>query len=202
VLLDHQLVLASPNGRGSSRLTYLERYKNGQYVAVWNELAALGEAVRDPAIFGDAMSVAHMTMERVATNIGRLVERLASHGYEFGIYPDGTRFPVKSAALAKPDAEFRAHIAELERFAGAIPLSLMAFWDVVGRVSLIGRARGGWPEYGDPLVVEAPTAGLADFHDWRVDLEMGEHATDEVFLCPIAPDVLHKDNVSGGRHTA
>jgi hypothetical protein len=154
--------------------------------------------VRDPAIFGDAMSVAHMTMERVATNIGRLVERLASHGYEFGVYPDGTRFPVKSAALAKPDAEFRAHIAELERFAGAIPLSLMAFWDVVGRVSLIGRARGGWPEYGDPLVVEAPTAGLADFHDWRVDLEMGEHATDEVFLCPIAPDVLHKDNVSGG----
>ena len=70
-------------------MTYFERYKNGQCVAVWNELTALGETVRDSAIVGDAVSVAHLTMERVATNIDRLVERLASHGYEFGVYPDG-----------------------------------------------------------------------------------------------------------------
>jgi hypothetical protein len=196
--LAHDPDLARPTGRGSSRLTYFERYKNGQCVAVWNELTALGETVRDSAIFGDAVSVAHLTMERVATNIDRLVERLASHGYEFGVYPDGTRFPIESAALAKPDAEFRALIAELEHLAGAIPLSLRAFWDVVGSVSLIGRARNDWPEYGDPLCVEGPAAGLADFHDWYADLDMGEPATEEAFLCPIAPDVLHKDNVSGG----
>ena len=155
-------------------MKYFDRYKNGEFVAVWDELSALGGAVRDPAIFGDAMSVAHLTMERVATNIGRLVERLASHGYEFGVYPDGTSYAIKSAALAKPDAEFRAHIIELERSAGTIPLSLKAFWDVVGSVSLIGRARDSWPEYGDPLCVEAPMAGLADFRDWRADREMGE----------------------------
>jgi hypothetical protein len=103
-------------------MTYFDRYKDGQFVAVRNELSALGGAVREPAIFSDAMSVAQVTMERVATNIGRLIERLTSHGYEFGVYPDSTRFPVNSAALLKPDAESRAHMVELERLAGTIPL--------------------------------------------------------------------------------
>jgi hypothetical protein len=175
-------------------MTYFDRYKDGQFVAVWDELSALGGAVRDPAIFSDAMSVAQVTMERVATNIGRLIERLTSHGYEFGVYPDGTRFSVKSAALVKPNAESRAHMIELERLAGALPLSLKAFWEVVGSVSLIGHVRG-WPQYGDPLCVEAPSAGLADFRDDLADREVSEGPMP--FLCPIAPDVLHKDNVSG-----
>jgi hypothetical protein len=175
-------------------MTYFDRYKDGQFVAVWDELSALGGAVRDPAIFSDAMSVAQVTMERVATNIGRLIERLTSHGYEFGVYPDGTRFPVKSAALVKPGAEFRAHMVELERLAGTIPLSLKTFWEVVGSVSLIGHVRG-WPQYGDPLYVEGPSAGLADFRDDLADREVSEGPMP--FLCPIAPDVLHKDNVSG-----
>jgi hypothetical protein len=81
-------------------MTYFERYKNGQLAEVWNELVALGEAVRDPAILADAISVTHLTMERVATNIERLVARLASHGYEFGICSDGTSYPL--AAFTKP----------------------------------------------------------------------------------------------------
>jgi hypothetical protein len=177
-------------------MTFLERYKSGQLAAVWDELAALGEAVRDPAILADAMSVAHLTMERVATNIERLIARLASHGYEFGIRSDGTSYPL--AALTKPNAEFRASIAELERSAGTIPLSLRGFWDVAGSVSLIGRLRDGWPDYSDPLVVEGPMAGLADFREWHADLDVHETAMREGFFCPIAPDFLHKDNVSGG----
>jgi hypothetical protein len=179
-------------------VTYFDRYRNGQFVAVWDELSALGADVRDPTLFADATSVAQMTMERVAANISRLVERLASHGYEFGVYPDGSRFTSKSAALAKPDAALRTRTAELERLAGTIPLSLKAFWDVVGSVSLIGRGHDGWPDYSDPLHVESPIAGLAEFDDWQADHAMDEDAACETFPCPIAPDVLHKDNVSGG----
>ena len=163
-----------------------------------DELSALGEAVRDPAVFSDAVSVSHVTMDRVATNIDRLVERLAAHGYEFGVYPDGACFPVKSSPRVRPEAGLRAHVAELEQLAGTIPMSLKAFWDVVGSVSLIGRARDGWLEYSDPLYVETPAGALADFRDWHADREMNGGAGDEVFFCPIAPDLLHKDNVSGG----
>ena len=48
-------------------MTYFERYKNGQLAEVWNELAALGEAVRDPAMLGrrDADLDVHETAKRV-----------------------------------------------------------------------------------------------------------------------------------------
>jgi hypothetical protein len=41
-------------------------------------------------------------------------------------------------------------------------------------------------------------AGLADFRERRADLDVHETAKREGFSCPIAPDILHKDNVSGG----
>jgi len=179
-------------------MTYFDRYKDGQFVEVWDELSTLGGTVRDPALLGDAMSVAQATMERVATNIDRLIERLKSHGYEFGVCPDGTCLSVSSSARAKPDAGSRAHMAELERSTGTIPLSLKAFWDIVGSISLIGRVRAGWPPYGDPLCVEAPMTGLAYLRDFHADREVSGRRSQEPFLCPIAPDVLHKDNVSGG----
>jgi hypothetical protein len=99
-------------------MTYFERYKNGQLAEVWDELAALGEAVRDPAIAADAMSVAHLTMERVATNIERLIARLASHGYEFGFYLGQARSFRSTAALVRPDANVRRDLEDLERSAG------------------------------------------------------------------------------------
>ena len=179
-------------------MTYFERYKNGQLAEVWDELAALGEAVRDPAIAADAMSVAHLTMERVATNIERLIARLASHGYEFGFYLGQPHSFQSTAALVRPDANVRRDLEDLERSAGPLPLSLRGFWDVVGSVSLIGRTPNGWPEYSDALHVDSPSVGLAEFHEWYADIEMRERAAHEGLLCSIAPDVYHRDNVSGG----
>ena len=181
-------------------MTYLERYSAGEHVEIWDELQALGNAVRDPAVLADALSVARATMDRVALNIERLADRLTSYGYEFGIYPDGSKLHIERGGVTRPTSESLGHIDELERLAGTIPLSLRAFWECVGSVSFIGRAQAGWPDYSDPLCVEGPRTGILEFYDWQRDANPLTGAPGgEPFLCPIAPDFLHKDNVSGGR---
>jgi hypothetical protein len=76
---------------------------------------------------------------------------------------------------------------------GPLPLSLRTFWQVVGEVNLVGRAPDNdMPAYSDPLWVEGPSSGLIDL------VEESELAEESEILCSVAPDLLHKDNVSGG----
>jgi hypothetical protein len=63
---------------------FLDRYLRGEYVQVWDELQALGEAVRDEPLYSDARAVAHETMRRVRANLELLVPRLRAAGYDFG----------------------------------------------------------------------------------------------------------------------
>jgi hypothetical protein len=49
------------------------------------------------------------------------------------------------------------------------------------------------PDYSDPLWIEGPEIALAEFKDGA-----GIEDESDAFFCPIAPDVFHKDNVSGG----
>jgi hypothetical protein len=179
-------------------VSYSARYAAGEHVQVWDELSALGDTVRSAAVLTDAVSVSRMTMERVATNIDRLVERLASDGYEFGKYPSGEAMAFGIPGRVKPNDESFADIDELERLAGAIPLSLKSFWQIVGSVGLIGRARREWPEFSDPLYVEPARSGIGEFREWRGDPDSSQPLDAEPLMCPIAPDVIHKDNVSGG----
>jgi hypothetical protein len=176
-------------------MTYFQRYSNGDCAAVWAELVALGSSVRHADLFADAHSVAQATMERVAGNIDILVGRLGADGYEFGVYPDGTPSSA-SFGFVRPDASSRRHLEELENAAGPIPISLRTFWEVVGSVSLIGRSpRKDWPEYTDPLYIDSPLLGIDDCRDWEGNDGWCET---ESFLCTLAPDVFHKDRVSGG----
>jgi len=178
-------------------MTYFARYRDGDHRRVWDELIVMGAHVRDSSVLSDARSVAHATMEIVGENIERLIGRLVSRGYDFETYPDGSVLPPGIIASTRPDTQTLADIRELEMLAGAIPLSLVAFWEVVGSVSLIGRCRDGWPDYSDPLYVEGPRRGVVDFGDWHGDGAY-DPAVGDTFLCPIAPDLFHKDNVSGG----
>ena len=177
-------------------MTYSERYAAGEHVQVWDDLSALGDAIRGPVLLADALSVARLTMERVAANIDHLIDRLASDGHEFGKYPDGEAMPFSIPGRVRPNAESLVDIVELERLAGAIPLSLTSFWQTVGSVDLSGRARRKWPEFSHPLCVEDARSGLVEFGYWTESTDLSEER--EPFLCPIAPDVIHKDNVSGG----
>ena len=48
---------------------FLERYRQGEYQEVWDELDALGAGVRERLVYSEALAVAHETMQRVRHNI-------------------------------------------------------------------------------------------------------------------------------------
>jgi hypothetical protein len=167
-------------------VNYLERYQNGEYEQVWKELQALEANVRQQPYLSQAQAVATETMRRVRRNCERIISRLQGLGYVLGTYPDGTRRSYRVAPLTLPSDRMRADREELESEAGPLPLSLIAFWQEVGAVDLVGMHRS-WPHGLDPLVVDPPEGPLSDLYD----------EDDEVFVA-LAPDDLHKDNVSGG----
>lgn len=165
-------------------MNYLRRYQNGEYGRVWDELMALGPDVREEPNYQPALEVASETMGRVRRNCELIIARLRSMGYRFGFYPDGTKY-YNPEPLVGPSSETRAAIVQVEREFGPIPLSLVAFWQEVGTVDLIGM-HAKWPNGLDPLVVYSPEAIDSDYEE-----------EDGWFGC-LAPDDVHKDNESGG----
>lgn len=85
-----------------------------------------------------------------------------------------------------PGPDTGRHLEELEKLVGPIPLSLRAFYEIVGEVDLIGRHETISPE-ADPLVV-FPLEAM---------LQCGDEITEEGRIT-IAPDHYHKANISGG----
>ena len=142
-------------------MNYLERYRQGEYQQVWQELQSLGAAVRQEKYLGLASEVAMETMQRVGRNCERIVKRLETTGYTFGVYPNGSRGYFSEGALRAPTDATRADCAELESLVGPLPLSIKAFWQHVGAVDLVGRLPG-WPTGLDPLVIEPPEAALSE----------------------------------------
>lgn len=62
---------------------WFDRYQQGFYQEVYNELVALGEAVFDEPIYQEASLVAHAMMKRVRQNLEMLIPRLKVLGYQF-----------------------------------------------------------------------------------------------------------------------
>jgi hypothetical protein len=172
-------------------MSYLERYLTGDHEQVWNDLLSLGSAVRHPPYLDQAQAVAIETMRRVRRNCERIVNRLQAAGYRFGVYPDGSRGYISDGPLILSSRQSQADIATLEHQVGPLPLSLLAFWREVGAVDLVGM-HPAWPSLLDPLVVYPPEAVLIDLETWQDD------DSSEAFEASLAPDSLHKDNISGG----
>ena len=170
----------------------LSRYTAGEHVQVWNELQQLGPAVLEDGHRETAMQVAAETMRRVQRNCALIVTRLKSLKYKLGVYPDGSKGYYSMGALVPPNAEMAADIAALNEATGPLPLSLTAFWEQVGSVDLVGM-HAGWPRGLDPLVVDPPAAGVSELDDMDEMINSMGH-----FEASLAPDDLHKDNVSGG----
>lgn len=167
-------------------MNYLERYRNGEYEQVWEELQNLGAAVRNEPHYAQAHQVAGETMGRVRRNCERIIARLRTFGYDFSRFPDGTRYVSPVKTHMPPSPPMRAHREELEAEAGLLPLSLVAFWEEVGAVDLVGMHRS-WPNGLDPLVVYPPEGPLSDLYE-----------EDDGYFVGLAPDDFHKDNTSGG----
>ena len=61
--------------------TFLQRYQAGEYIAVWEELVALQDKVRDRRYKADALAVATETMRPARHNVEILIRRLDEMGY-------------------------------------------------------------------------------------------------------------------------
>lgn len=165
--------------RGS--LPFLDRYLAGEHAQVWADLVALGADVRVDPHAADALAVAYETMRRVDANVRTLVQRLTALQYTF-----------TARAHVPPTPNVRKEIAEFEKRVGAMPLSLRAFYEVVGEANLIGHHPILDPRNNtvaaDPLVVYAFDEGAVEYDDDE----------DGPAAITIAPDDLHKANTSGG----
>jgi hypothetical protein len=207
--------------------TYLDRYLAGEHERVWDELVAQGAAIREEPLYSDALAVAHETMRRVRANIEMLIPRLEALGYTFGYgwargssFADGSHLPV----FTPPAPDVAGTIDELERRAGILPLSLRAFYEVVGSVNFVGGAPALWtdwravPDKLDALYVYPAVEALEGAETWQ---ERYGHLTEEdwelpgpdeedlcdsrayaalphdCWLVPIAPDEWHKYDISG-----
>ncbi len=188
--------------------TFLARYLAGEHEQVWGDLQALGARVRDQLLSTDALAVAHETMCRVQHNLTLLIPRLGDLGYTFGYQwavDRGDLTPKQAQEMEQhepllnpPSGEIRPFTDELERRAGVLPLSLRAFYEVVGGVNFVG-SHPVWGAYGlDALVVEsaAQAVELDDWMHWSDDKDA--QGTCEL---PVAPDEHHKYFVSGSIYT-
>lgn len=210
----------------SGQESYLERYISGEHEQVWAELQALGAAVREEPLYTDALAVARETMRRVRHNIETLIPRLEALGYTFGYgWALGRDFPNYVMAVYTPPApNVTETIAEIERRFGILPLSLRAFYEVVGSVNFVGAPPETWtdwravPDDVDAIYIYPAEVALKDCEPWQERYDyLREKAWDpfemtgddicdsrayfalprECCLVPIAPDQWHKYDVSG-----
>ena len=189
---------------------FLSRYQDGNHEAVWAELVALGEAVQKEPLRAEAWAVACETMGRAKHNIGLLIPRLTELGYRFGALREDENYWKMPMTLAPPPADVRGAIEQVESLIGPMPLSLQAWFEVVGSVNLIGF-HPQWPDVLtlDPLYVDGlsgsyssilgeESGSLRDqFEEWQMNQEEEEEDIGP-FVLELAPDYYHKANVSGG----
>ena len=188
--------------------SFLERYRLGDFDAVWADLRKLGPEARDPDHYTDVWAVCQEAMRRVRRNVEEIIARLSRSGYEFTDPWDGTTV---IRPHAPPTEDSRAFANWLEGLEGTLPLTARAWIEGVGDVNLMGN-HPRWPEremYTDALVIEFEyrTWALGDDaqkvrehyqteHDWwNKDGASGEYGPRQI---DVAPDVYHKVNVSGG----
>jgi hypothetical protein len=211
----------------AAKTPYLERYVAGEYERVWDELVALGAEVREEPLYSEALAVARETMRRVRHNIETLIPRLETMGYQFGYgWASGRDFlsGPPDPIFSPPPPNVAEILAELEAHAGVLPLSLRAFYEVVGSVNFVGQPPEAWtdwravPDDVDALYVCPAEVALEDTETWqeRYDYlrkdEWDPPSTDEedigdtrayfalpreCWLVPIAPDEWHKYDISG-----
>jgi hypothetical protein len=177
-------------------VTFLQRYLAGDREDVWRELYTLGARVREPEFIADATAVAAETMRRARTDLERLITLLPESGWRFAYPSSGPRD--KFAVWNPPATDTPDLLAKLEdQLAGPIPLSLTAWWTIVGSVCLMRPPRSvGEVSYPDPLVIAPVEHVISELDEWLSDESFRE--AKPKFAAPIAPDALHKEDVSGG----
>jgi hypothetical protein len=171
------------------------RYQAGEYMEVWKQLRGYG------AIGGDlreeALAVARATMQRVRQNVELIASRLEERGWR-----------ALSGSLHTPPAPTDEEVMrEVERRTGApLPPSLRAFWELVGGVDFVWdyESDADLPDLGldvveaDPLSVDPARVTGHVFEEWEDRIDSVRPELRDPYNLPLAPDYLHKANISGG----
>jgi hypothetical protein len=189
----------APAPRGyEGRRDFVSRYAAGDHQGVWGELRELGR-IADPALREEVGAVAALTMKRVGENVARVTERLGKAGYPF----DGTAAP-----WSPPLPDVEEHIRRIEHAArGPCPIALRAFWSVVGEVMWkhaedVDVVSAPWGELRiaecDPLYVDGPKTLWWCVEDWLAERQEVHPEAVGPLILSLAPDYLHKANISGG----
>lgn len=183
---------------------WLERYQRGEREQVWHELRQCGRQVRDGGSEAEARSVCDEMARRARHNIEVIVARLSEQGYRFHTNDDAQE-PVEP--LRPPGQKADALGPSLEATFGAVPMAVSSWLRFVGDVWLVGT-HPRWPQSAaaDPLVIELegtryPEASVRDYYESELDAWRdwsAENADAGGFVLPVAPDRLHKANISGG----
>lgn len=181
-------------------MNLLNRYQSGEYNAVWSEIRRISnhEACQDQVI----VDVAKATMERVEHNVELLANRLR----KFGWRALGAEY---SDLRTKPSPDDESIFDRISKISGEpIPVSFDAFWRTVGGINLVWdyQLDEDCPDLGfdipleemDPLCIDPPQATAYQLDEW----ESGEHhlltGLAGKYRLDLAPDYLHKANISGG----
>lgn len=179
---------------------WLKRYIEGEHEVVWHELRQFGARVRESAFASEAQAVCDEMARRARSNIEVIVERLVAQGYRFH-QNDEDQALVQP--LTGPVADADRFVGWMEQTFGPVPMAVSSWVRIVGDVWLVGT-HPDWESSaaGDPLVMEISGARYpdADIRGYLVDeLEQWrEHPEGRPFQLPVAPDHLHKNNISGG----
>jgi hypothetical protein len=182
---------------------WLDRYRAGHRAQVWHELRQLGAAVRAPEVRAEAQLVCDEMAIRARHNIEVIVEQLIAEGFRFHTNDDD-QTPVTPHIPPGPAAS--AHVDWLEQHFGPLPLTLLSWIRLVGDVWLVGT-HPEWPTSAeaDPLVIQAegshyPESSVHDFFtsEWEQWRDDSDNLNRGPFVLDLAPDRLHKANVSGG----
>jgi hypothetical protein len=177
---------------------WLSRYQDGQRDEVWQELRQLGSGIRESGWAEEARLVCDEMAHRARHNIELIVDRLSNDGYQTPVQP---HIPPTPAAAA--------HADWLEQRFGEVPMTLLSWVRIVGDVWLVGT-HPQWPTSAaaDPLVIRVEGShhpgepSIREYFDDEWTRWLARRAKDPrtpgLFVLPLAPDRLHKDNTSGG----
>src|SRR5262245_42372239 len=189
---------APPRVRREGNL--LKRYQSGEFEQVWQDIRS-HERI-DGGFRDEVTEVAEAAMRRVAQNADLIADRLRAVGWQAlsAEYHDLRTLP-KASDLAV--------LTRIEEISGApVPPTLLAFWRFVGGINWVWdyNASAAQPNLGfdlppeehDALCVDAPNIVAYLFEEWIDEKERYEPELLHPFRIDLAPDYLHKANISGG----
>lgn len=182
----------------NTSMNFLERYKNGDTIAVYADIASLGQAAFTEPYYPDVEAVIKEAMNRSAYNLEIIYHELLSIGYNFNRQPQYSF----EMPLTKPGVNTSGLISKLEKAVesiGHVPFSLRSFYEQVGACNF------AWDYTTDENILweGADPVQIAPLDD------LVEQVTDEYWLddvsdfedtpyLKLSADYLHKDNISGG----